>query len=84
MGREFILKATQYCTSIKIHFLMPTILRIDPMESPLEKLIGWEKNPQDERAIIEEIIRKNYLGKPAASTTKAGAVEISVTLSNPS
>ena len=58
--------------------------RIDPLwKALLKKLIGWEKNPQDERAIIEEIIRKNYLEYVAASITKAGAVEISVTHTNP-
>ena len=84
-GREFILQASQ-----KLKFEDDPVFQTyvpnskDPLwKAIIKKLIGWQKSIQEERLIIQDTIRKNYLEYVVASETAAGAIEISVTHESP-
>ena len=62
MEREFILLATEKLSLEKDPFIQtydPTAT--DPLwKSIIKKLIGWQKPSQDEQAIIQQTVIKNY------------------------
>ena len=84
-SREFILEANQRLALSKDKFFNtynPDAK--DPAWKALIKtLIGWQTPDRTKQLMVQEAVIKGYLGSVAASSTGAGAIQISVTHNNP-
>ena len=84
-SREFILEANQkLALSDDKFFNSYNPDAKDPAWKALIKtLIGWQTPDRTKQLMVQEAVIKGYLGSVAASSTGAGAIQISVTHTNP-
>ena len=84
-SREFILEANQrLALSDDKFFNSYNPDAKDPAWKALIKtLIGWQTPDQTKQLMVQEAVIRGYLGSVAVSSTGAGAIQISVTHTNP-
>ena len=84
-SREFILKADKkLALSDDKFFNSYNPDAKDPAWKVLiKKLIGWQNPDRTKQFLVQEAVIKGYIGAVAASSTGAGAIQISVTHTNP-
>ena len=84
-SREFILEANQkLALSDDTFFNTYNPNAKDPAwKSLIKTLIGWHTPDRTKQLMVQEAVIKGYLGSIAASSTGAGAIQISVTHINP-
>ena len=85
MEREFILTAIQELALTQDPFFQTYDPKsTDPVwKSIIKTLIGLQKSSQDEQAIIQQNLIKNYYEYVEVSETDGGSISISVTHENP-
>ncbi|MDA7592268.1 Wzz/FepE/Etk N-terminal domain-containing protein [Rhodobacteraceae bacterium] len=84
-SREFILNADQKLALSQDKFFNSYNPNAkDPAwKALIKKLIGWQTSHQKKQLMVQESIIRAYLGSVSASSSGAGAIEISVTHTDP-
>ena len=92
MAREFILKISEKSFLINDPFFNKYHSNLDSSDTKnleplwkatIKKLIGWEANQAEQKALIENSIISNYKNSVRVAETDGGAISISVTHDNP-
>ena len=84
-GREFILAMSEISSLERDpYFNTYNPEYKDPLwKAVIKKIIGWKTTELDKVAVIEHNVISNYRKNVRVKTTKSGAIEISVTHTNP-
>ena len=84
-GREFILAMNEISSLERDpYFNTYNPEYKDPLwKAVIKKIIGWKTTELDKVAVIEHNVISNYRKNVRVKTTKSGAIEISVTHTNP-
>ena len=84
-SREFILEANQTLalSDDKFFNAYNPDAKDQAWKTLIKNLIGWQTPIRTKQLMVQEAVIKGYLGSIAASSTKAGAIQISVTHINP-